>query len=108
MRLRIRSRNCTVSSECLGAIERRLRFVLGRFGQQIHLVTVDLAESNGSCSGMDKCCRIDAGLKPLGRVFVEVTDKDLDGAVNRAADRLAQAVDRDLRQRRETMGFRSP
>lgn len=67
---------------------------------------MDLAESNRLCGGMEKRCRIVAGLSPPGRVLVEVTDKDLDGAVNRAADRLAQAVDRDLLQRREEGGYR--
>lgn len=50
---------------------------------------------------MDKCCRIDVGLRLFGSVRVEDTDADLFAAVDHAADRVSRSVAHALERERE-------
>ena len=99
MRLAIRSQDLDIGQRLRGSIERRLRFVLGRFGTRIGSVTVHLADLNGPRGGLDKRCRIVVRLVRAGQVFVEDTDADLGAVVDRATDRVGQAVRRELERR---------
>lgn len=105
MRLGIRSQELVVSQEWRNWIERRLRFILGRFGNQVGRVTIDLARGSGSCQDLNKYCRIVAYLMPSGLVSVEVTDTRLDTAVNQAMSRIGPAVDREFMRRRDRNGY---
>ena len=105
MRLEIRSQDLEIGQGLRGSIERRLRFVLGRFGTRIARVTVYLTDLNGPRGGMDKRCRIVVRLVRAGQVFVEDTDTDLGAVVDRATDRVGQAVRREL-ERRHNWGGR--
>ena len=104
MQLDIRSQGLDIGQDLRGHIERRLRFVLSRFGDRIGRVTVYLADLNGPRGGIDKRCRIVVRLLRSGQVFVEDTDSDLEAVVDRAADRVAQSVRRQLERRREWRG----
>jgi ribosomal subunit interface protein len=101
MQLRMRSQNLTISEEMRGSIERRLRFVLGRFGSRIGRVTVLLGEPIGPHGTTGKRCRIVVRLLSSGRVSFEDTDPDLGAAVNRAIDRVGQSVRRELERQHE-------
>ena len=101
MRLEIRSHDLEIDQELRGSIERRLRYVLGRFCIRITRVTVFLADLNGPRGGMDKRCRIVVRLVRAGQVFVEDTDADLGVVVDRATDRVGQSVRRELERQRE-------
>ena len=101
MRLEIRSQDLEIDPGLRGYIERRLRFVLGRFSIRIARVTVYLADVNGPRGGMDKRCRIVVRLVRAGQVFVEDTDTDVGAVVDRATDRVGQSVRRELERRRE-------
>jgi len=105
MQLEIRSQDLEIDQEFRGSIERRLRFVLGRFGTHIGRVTVHLADLNGPRGGRDKRCRIVVRLVRTGQVFVEDTDTDLGAVVDRATDRVGQSVRREL-ERRNNWGGR--
>ncbi|MDZ4782485.1 MAG: HPF/RaiA family ribosome-associated protein [Planctomycetia bacterium] len=107
MRLEIRSQDLVVGEEWRGYIDRRLRFVLGRFGNRIGCVKACLADLNGPRGGMDKRCRIVVHLPRSGVVIVEDTDGDIGSVVDRAADRAGQAVRRELERRRERGGHRA-
>ena len=100
MRLEIASKGFEAGSGFRELIERKLRFVLGRFGTRVARVTVHLADMAGQCGDMDKRCRIVARLAPTGQVCVDVTDTELDMALNRAAKRIGPTISRDLRRRR--------
>jgi ribosome-associated translation inhibitor RaiA len=101
MRLHLRSQNLPISQELRGSVERRLRFVLGRFGSRISRVTVHLAELIGPDGVTGKRCRILVHLLNSGRFSVEDTDSDLAAVVNRAMDRVSQSVRRELERQNE-------
>lgn len=104
MRLEVRSGDLDVAEVVKGSLERRLRFVLGRFGNQIGRVTVHLTETNGSQVKAGYRCRIVAHVRAAGRILVEDTDTDLGAVVNRAVDRVGQVVVRELARRDERAG----
>jgi ribosome-associated translation inhibitor RaiA len=101
MRLGIRSENLEITGELRESIERRLRFVLGRFGQQIVRVTVQLADLDSPGKVRGKSCRIAVRLLRSGQVCVEDTESELGTVVDRATARVAQAVDRELKTQRQ-------
>ncbi len=104
MRLEVRSGDLNVAEGVKGSLERRLRFVLGRFGNQIGRVTVHLTEMNGSQVETGHRCRIVVHVGAAGRVLVEDTDTDLGAVVNRTVDRVGQVVLRELARRHERAG----
>jgi putative sigma-54 modulation protein len=104
MRVRIRRRNLEVSSELRRFIERRLRFVLGRFGSRIGHATVHLAECKSAQGAMGKRCRIVVRLLRSGEVSIDDTDEDLGAAVNRAMERVGSSVRRKLERQRNEAG----
>ena len=104
MQIQIRARHVEVTEVLHAQVERRLGFVLGRFGARIGRVVVRFSDTNGHRGGRDTRCQIDVGLRPSGRVQSEDTDADLLVAVNRAADRVARAVARVLEREREKEG----
>jgi ribosome-associated translation inhibitor RaiA len=104
MRLQIRRRNLEVSPELRGSIERRLRFVLGRFGSRIGHVTVYLAECKSAHGTMGKRCRIVVRLLRSDEVSIDDTDEDLGAVVNRAMERVGPSVRRKLERQREEAG----
>jgi len=101
MQIDIRARMIEVDEALRVHVDRRLRFALGRFGERIVKVTVRFEDANGARGGVDKQCKIDIALRPSGNVLVEDIDADLLAVVDRAADRAARAVERDLQRRRD-------
>ena len=97
----IRARKVTLSSTLRDHVERRLGFALGRFGNRIDRVTVRLDDLNGPRGGVDKRCQIQARLHRSGKVIVEVTDVEIEAAVDRAADRIARRVKDELDRTRK-------
>lgn len=101
MQIHIRARHVEVSEDLHAQVERRLSFVLGRFGTRIGRVVVRFSDINGHRGGRDARCQIEVGLRPSGRVQSEDTDADLLVAVHGAADRVARTIARVLEQQRE-------
>jgi putative sigma-54 modulation protein len=77
-------------------VERRLGFALGRFGDRVGRVTVHLVDVSGPRGGVDKRCRVVVEVPGHGAVVVEEADADLNALIDRAADRIGQAVRRRL------------
>ena len=101
MQIDIRARKIEVDEALRAHVDRRLRFALGRFGERIGRVTVRFDDANGTRGGVDKQCQIDVALRPSGNVIVDDIDADLCTVVDRAAERVARAVHRDLQRRRD-------
>jgi putative sigma-54 modulation protein len=101
MRLDIRIQKVDLPKEVNRYIERRLRFCLGRFETRIHRVTVRIFDVNGPRGGADKRCRITLGLIPSGALLVQEVNADLFAAIDRAAERLGQALARKLHRARD-------
>jgi ribosome-associated translation inhibitor RaiA len=98
MRVEIRSRN-RVSTKLRRSIERRLRFVLGRFSGRVSRVTVFLTELNRANGKAAKRCKIVVQLDRSGRVCVEDTDADFESVADRATGRIGRSVRRELDRR---------
>ena len=101
MLIDIRARKLEVGKAMRAYVDRRLRFALSRFGERVAKVTVRFEDANGARGGVDKQCHLDVALRPSGNVLVEDIDADLRVVIDRAADRAARAVERDLERRRE-------
>jgi ribosome-associated translation inhibitor RaiA len=107
MKIEIQGRKVKLTEVLRTRAERRLGFALARFGERIGRVVLqfsegngDRGEGNGDRSNVDKCCRIDVGLKPKS-VRVEYTDASLLVALDRAADRASRSVARALDRERD-------
>jgi ribosomal subunit interface protein len=91
----------TVSTDAAEAlqsyIERRLRFLLSRFGEHVGRVSVTVSRDNGRIF----TCRIDTEMLPFGAVSARETDLDLFAAVDRATGKLGRLFKRELERARE-------
>src|SRR5439155_25582479 len=85
MRLDIRSRDRDLGDRLRDVIERKLRFTLARYCPRIRRVSLHVTELNGAPGSRKTLCRITARLVPAGEVSVEITEADLDTAVDRVA-----------------------
>ena len=81
-------------------VERRLRLALGRFGGAIRRVIVRLEDLNGPFGRADYHCQVDVTLIPTGKLTVEATGIDADGAVYWAANQIERRVRCELDRRR--------
>ncbi len=101
MTIQVRAANLPMDGEARERVERRLQAVLGRLAARIPRVTVSIVDQNGPRGGVDIACLVEVRLRSRGRLFVEAVDQDLQGAVNRAAEKAAVAVVRALERRRD-------
>lgn len=100
MKLHVRSRQVVVGENARAHVERRLASSLDRLADRVQRVTVTLLDVNGPRGGEDKLCRIEVRLRPTGSLFVEEAGADLFTVVDRAADRVGEAVSRALQRGR--------
>jgi putative sigma-54 modulation protein len=101
MRIRVKAVNIALDGRTRAEIEQRMQVSLGRMERRILRVDVRVADQNGPRGGVDIACLVEVRLRPRGRLFVEETDLDLRGAVNRAADAAATTVSRNLERARD-------
>jgi len=85
-----------------------LTAALDRFVQQIGLVRVHLSDVNGPRGGVDKQCLIAVQLAGGRTIRAAHTDTRFTAAVHLATDRVAHAVGRALKRRRERTGRTRP
>lgn len=83
------------------AVERRLRFALGRFDNRIERADVLLSDVNGPRGGADQQCRMTLKLRGGEPLVIEVTDVDPLAAVSRVAERAARRVRERVNRRRQ-------
>lgn len=62
----------------------------------IRRITLHLSDINGPRGGLDKRCRISVTLEKLAEVAVEDIESDLYVAIDRATDRAARTVTRNI------------
>jgi putative sigma-54 modulation protein len=104
MEFEIRTQNMNVNEEIQSHVERKMGFALDQFDTWITHVAVHLEDINGPRRGVDKHCRVLVNLKGGKTIKVEDTDTDMISAISRSADRLGQAVSREVDRRRERKG----
>ena len=95
MKVEIRERNVQVTEVLRAHVERRLGLALGRFGDRIGRVTVQVSGPNGQTADRATRCQIDVRLRPQN-VRAGDTDADLFVAVDHASDRVSRSVARIL------------
>ena len=86
--------------------ERRLQYMLGRFGSKIQSARVTLTDVDGPRSGTDVLCRLKVILKQSGEVLVGDTDVSVEAAIANVADRGARSVARTLDLHRDQTNLR--
>lgn len=97
--IQIRARNGEVSDALRTHVERRLAYVLARFGQRVARVIVRFSDAQGD-AGSDTRCQIHIGLQSRS-ARVEDTHADPFVAIDRAAELLSRSVARVLDRERE-------
>ena len=107
MQLVIQSRHFTLTEAIRRHIERRLAFLAHPHFQQIKRVLVRMSDVNGPRGGEDKQCQIHVSLPGRPSIVIEETRADLYGAVDRAAHRVSQTVNRKLGRLHNRKRFRS-
>ena len=100
MQIDIQARNFSLTEALRSHTERRLGFALSARDDHIQRVMVRLSDINGPRGGADKCCHIQVALAHLPDVVIEDTKAYLYAAIDRAADRAGQTLDRRLVRQR--------
>lgn len=107
MQLEIQARNFSLTRAIHGFTKRRMHFSFSKHFSKLKCVIVRLTDINGPKGGRDKRCQIQVVLPGLADTVVEHTAANLYAAIDRAAERASQSVDRKLNRRRERlMGHR--
>ena len=100
MQLQIHRQNIRLDQGQLEEIERRMMFALDQFDSWVVDATVYVEDVNGNKGGIDKSCRVLVNLRSGKTIKVEDIDAELMAAVARAADRLSNAVGREIERKR--------
>lgn len=104
MDYRVQTRRVNLDSGTRELLDRRMQFALGQFDGWIQSLDVWVEDVNGPKGGVDKQCRVLVGLRGGKMIKVEDLDADLVTVINRTADRVSQAVGRELERRRKRKG----
>lgn len=101
MQLVIRATNVPVSDPIREHVSRRVLNAAKRFARKLSKVTVVLEDINGPRGGVDKACRIEAGMSHSGEPLI-ITERsdDLYGAVDQATSKFKQALGRRVARHR--------
>ena len=92
MRLELKSRDVPMTRSLVEQAERRLRFALHLFGDQVRRVRVHLSGAGGGAGVGDYRCRIQAQLEPGGVVQIEERRRDPVSALALASEQIGRRV----------------
>jgi len=73
---------------------------LTKHARQIQSVVIRLVDINGTKGGEDKTCEVEVFVRSREPVVVSATDHDLRAAIDAAADRVQNALGRELERAR--------
>lgn len=105
MKLEIRTNGLKLDDADLNHLEHSLHQALHRFEGRIARAMVYLSDENGPKGGStDRKLKCVVSVPPAGQVTVQVRDRHLPSAIDRAADRVGFAVGRELDRRRDLRG----
>lgn len=104
MEIEIHAHDFLLTEGLRAHVERRFQFAMSRFQDHVQRVTVRLSDINGPKGEMDKQCQVQLHLRGLPEIVIKDTEADLYVAIDRAADRAARTLGRNLQQTRQ-IGF---
>ncbi len=102
MDIEIRVQDTDLAEAIRRYASRRIRFALGRFAPRVGRVMVRISDINGVRGGVDQCCHMSAQFPPKGQLVVDQVDADLFTAIDRASERIAEALRREVQRTRDT------
>jgi len=73
---------------------------LAKHAEQIHSVVIRLGDVNGIKGGEDKTCEVEVHVRARAPIVVSATDHDLRAAIDAAADRVQNVLQRKIGRRR--------
>lgn len=73
---------------------------LTKHARQVQSVVIRLLDVNGTKGGEDKTCEVEVHVRAREPVVVSATDHDLHAAIDAAADRVQNALGRELERAR--------
>lgn len=106
MSVEIRSRNFKMTDALKGYTGHRFGIALRGLERRVRRLTVRLADANGPKGGIDKVCRIEAELHPLGRVVIEEQQPDAYAAIDLASGRFRRVLRRSVHYAHQRRGGR--
>jgi putative sigma-54 modulation protein len=99
VKIEIVSRTLNLESDLRELIERRVKFALERFEEQIERVWIALVDINGTRGGDDKQCRVVIDLAPSGSVHIDHVSNTMESAASKAIERASHSVARTVERR---------
>jgi len=106
MQIDIQARQLSMTRSLNRYTQRRIRFALLRFEENIQRVSIWLSDVNGPRGGKDKHCRLQLMLAGNADVIIEDTQENLYVAINRAIERASHSLVRKL-DRQKSLLLRS-
>ena len=102
MKIDIKTNGFEVTDGLRDYVQRRLDFALDWAKHEVRRITINLSDINGPRGGKDKRCQMHIPLSGHRDVVIQDTESDLYAAIDRAADRASQTLDRRLRRIKDT------
>jgi ribosome-associated translation inhibitor RaiA len=96
MRINVRSEGFQLTPQLRGVVVSRLLSAVGPFGAYIELVDVCLQASSGHAQLDTTICDIAVSLRPSGDVRARGEDAHMPVAIDRAAEHIRSAVEREV------------
>jgi putative sigma-54 modulation protein len=101
MKIHVRCTGIEHSQSLVDHTTRKIHQHLSRFGHRLSRIDARLSDVNGPRGGRDKRCLVIVHGPGLGPLRVEELHEDFYAGVDRALDRLAQVVGRNICRTRE-------
>ena len=101
MKIEIRIQGTDLAGAIRRYADRRIRFALGRFAPRVDRVMVRITDINGVRGGVGQRCHVRVQFPPKGHLVVDQVDADLFTAIDRASERIGEALRREIQRTRD-------
>jgi ribosomal subunit interface protein len=102
MRVDIKANGFDLTDGLRDHTQRRLEFALDWARHDVSRVSISLSDVNGPRGGKDKFCQVRIRLPGNRDVVIQDTESDMYAAIDLAADRASQTLERRLCRMRDT------
>jgi ribosome-associated translation inhibitor RaiA len=108
MRINVHSEGFRLTPQLRGVVVSRLLSALGPFGAHIQGVAVRLRAGTGHAQSDTTLCEVAVGLHPSGEVRARAEDAQMAVAIDRTAEDIRSAVEREVSRLQMVPGSPSP